>query len=99
VVQVVSTSYRKKPVVITAVRWTGDNAEELRHFTGGRFETINPLDLDEGSEMTAQVFDVLHNTWVSMRTGDWIVRGVKGEFYPVRDDVFRETYEPVDESN
>lgn len=89
--------FRKKPVVVSAVRWTGDNQAELVEFTGRRFETINPLDRGDDDEMTAQVFDVLHSTWVSMRDGDWVIRGVAGEFYPCANDVFRDTYEAVQE--
>jgi hypothetical protein len=89
--------FRKKPIVIEAVPWRGDNAQELRQFTGGRFETINPLDCgDDDRDTNAQVFDILHDTWVKLRTGDWVLRGIKGEFYPCAADVFEATYEPVD---
>lgn len=37
----------------------------------------------------------LHDTWVSFQYDDWIVKGVQGEFYPCRPDVFAETYERV----
>jgi hypothetical protein len=37
----------------------------------------------------------LHTTWVGVKTGQWIVRGVKGEFYPIAEDVLAETYEPA----
>lgn len=30
-------------------------------------------------------------------TGDWLIRGIKGEYYPVKDNIFQETYEPVEE--
>ena len=46
---------------------------------------------------TAVVYDTLHGTWVNVSTGDWIIRGVEGEFYPCRPDVFAETYEPLGE--
>ncbi|TWS25565.1 hypothetical protein FK530_22870 [Tsukamurella conjunctivitidis] len=41
----------------------------------------------------AVVYDRLHGTWVNVRKGDWIIRGVEGEFYPCREDVFAATYE------
>ena len=47
------------------------------------------------SGYSAVVWDDLHGTWVNVSTGDWIIKGVQGEFYPCRDDVFRETYEAV----
>jgi hypothetical protein len=89
--------FRKRPVVIEAVQWAGDNFADLDRFTGGRFDALGPEERAgcDDPEATAQVFDVLHSTWVLVRTGDWIIRGVQGEFYPCRTDVFDATYEPV----
>jgi hypothetical protein len=88
--------YRKKPVVVEAVRWMGDNEDELLDFTGYRvFNTIAPEDREGDVERTAEVWDDLHNTWVAVYTGQWVIKGVKGEFYPCADDVFEATYEPV----
>ncbi|MFJ9979685.1 penta-EF hand family protein [Streptomyces cyaneofuscatus] len=42
------------------------------------------------------VYDRLHDTWVSFEYGDWIIRGVQGEFYPCKPDVFDATYEPAE---
>jgi hypothetical protein len=44
------------------------------------------------------VYDELHSTWVGMYTGQWIIKGVKGEFYPINEEVLAETYEPVGDS-
>lgn len=49
---------------------------------------------DEGWD--AVVYDSLHGTWVNVRENDWIIRGVQGEFYPCRADVFEQTYERVE---
>ena len=84
--------FRKKPVVIDAVQWTGDNEEELVEFAGANFETV-----DDSPEWTARVFDKLHDSWIEARTGDWIVRGVRGENYPVHQEVLAETYDLVNE--
>ncbi|WP_240801628.1 hypothetical protein [Streptomyces sp. A1136] len=43
-----------------------------------------------------RVYDRLHNTWVSFEYGDWIIRGVQGEFYPCKPDVFEATYEAAE---
>lgn len=88
--------YRKKPVVIDAVRWTGDNYDELFVWTGERFLLVPAPDRTEDPDITAEVFDVLHSTWVGVKTGQWVIRGVKGEFYPCDPDVFRATYEDAD---
>jgi hypothetical protein len=89
--------FRKKPVEVDSVQWTGDNHAELDVFTGGNFAVLTEEDRANCAdpEATAQVFDVLHSTWVLVRDGDWIVRGIQGEFYPCRSDVFTATYEEV----
>jgi len=87
--------FRKKPITIAAVQWTGDNVAELVEFTRLKFETINPLDRAEKPDVTAQVYDELHSTWVGVKTGQWVLRGVRGEFYPCDADVLAETYDEV----
>jgi hypothetical protein len=78
--------YRKKPVVIDAIQYTGLNADEVADFCApqpvkmlGCFTLGIPT--FEG-EMTANRFDM-------------IIKGVKGEFYPCKSDIFAMTYEPV----
>ena len=44
------------------------------------------------------VFDRLHDTWVQFEAGDIILKGVQGEFYPIKPDIFEETYEVIDEN-
>lgn len=85
--------YRKRPVEIEAVRWTEDMPmRELIDFTNGLVQ-LNDVD------RVFRVYDRLHDTWVSFGYGDWIIRGVQGELYPCRDDIFRQTYEAVEESS
>lgn len=79
--------FRKKSVVIEAMRFDGSNTEECCRFVGrenisscGPGEYIGIYTL-EGS-MVAVV-------------GDWIIRGIKGEFYPCKPDIFEATYEHV----
>jgi hypothetical protein len=124
-------TFRKKPVEIQAVQWTGSDESgeecyeftirELTGFAGGRahatqfmvlgedaaYEVFNCYDEDmevvPGNEVehrmaegyTAVVFDGLHGTWVNVHTDDWIIRGVQGEFYPIRPDVLANTYDRV----
>jgi hypothetical protein len=87
--------YRKLPVEVDTIQWTGANLDELTVFTGGLFVPVTP---GEGltSEYTGKVFDALHSTWVLVKTGQRVVQGVLGEFYPIAEDVLAETYEPVD---
>jgi hypothetical protein len=88
-------TYRKKPVDVAALRWTGDNDAELTRFTGSLFNTLPTEGQVYDPEFTAEVFDKLHSRWIPLRTGDWILRGVRGEFYPCEESVFAETYEQV----
>jgi hypothetical protein len=89
------TRYRKRPVRVDTIQWTGSNEAELIEFTGHRFEPIPVEERAEKPELTAQVYDELHDTWVGVKTGQHIVRGVQGEFYPIAEDVLAETYELV----
>lgn len=81
--------FRKKPVVIEAIQFTGSNHADLVHWMGFR-----PL----GHNYTP---DVLHIATLEgvMIAGplDWIIKGVNGEFYPCKPDIFEKTYDPVEE--
>lgn len=78
--------YRKKPVVIEAVRWTGDNLIECIRFC----EAIARERQVDGK----LTIPTLEGKMIAT-TGDYIIKGVKGEFYPCKPDVFGATYEPV----
>lgn len=75
--------FRKKPVVIEAVLWDGNNAQELTRFMGV-CSIVNYCVEISTLEGTMRADE-----------GDWIIRGVKGEFYPCKPDIFEATYEPV----
>lgn len=84
--------FRKKPVVIEAVQFTWYNWDELDDFAGKAFvDTGNgPYD-----NRAAEVYDEIHDTWIGVRAGDFIIKGLKGEFYPCDPVVFAESYEPA----
>ena len=79
--------YRKKPVVIEAVQWTGDNAGEMADF----------VPLTYGVEDDKIVITTLEG-FMTANVGDWIIKGVAGEFYPCKPDIFEATYEIVEET-
>lgn len=90
--------FRKKPVEVEAFQWTGSNAEHIQALTGP--DNFYALDEDDRAnctdpDATATVYDKLHSTWMLVFDGQWIIKGIKGEFYACADDVFRETYEAV----
>jgi len=85
-------AYRKKPVVIQAVQWLGRNYEEMDEFLGGQFGYQERFD---GSDKADVVIATMEGT-MRGEPGDWIIKGVKGEFYPCKPDIFEATYEPAE---
>ena len=88
--------YVKKPVVITAIKWTGDNLKEVISFTG-LHESALHWAWEEYEEVVRKeglkIFTLEGSHLASI--GDMIIRGVAGEFYPCKPDIFAETYEEV----
>ena len=94
--------FTKKPVTIQAIRWTGKNLRQVITFT----DASTPPDTrttHAGMAWDAYV-DLVERDGLKIFTlegkmlanpGDWIIRGVKGEMYPCKDEIFRLTYEPV----
>lgn len=80
--------YRKKPVVVDAVHWVGgvDSLGEVCEFMQCTV-TNDPI-------LETIRISTLEGTMTASK-GDWIIRGVRGEFYPVKPDIFASTYELV----
>ena len=87
---------RKRPVEVDTIQWTGSNLDDLIGFTGGDFLLVDAIEGTFAPDITAKVYDNLHDTWVGVKTGQHVVRGVSGEFYPIAEGVLAETYEPCD---
>lgn len=94
--------FRKKPVVIEAVQLTPDNIEEVGDWVMDHvLATVQP-DADVSATVTGLDAHLDINTLEgTMRAdiNDWVIRGVKGEFYPCKSDIFDATYEPETPSN
>ncbi len=80
--------FRKKPVVIEAIQWTGDNYLAVNEWCQGAI----PRDVLRDTLQIRTLEGVM-----TARVGDWVIRGVSGEFYPCKPDIFAATYEAVDE--
>ena len=87
--------FRKKPIEVEAVQYDGTNAQDLFKWTNGFVQPIDPEDRGDDPDCDLSVFDTLHNTWVLVYRDQWIIKGIKGEFYPCEDEVFKETYEQI----
>ena len=88
--------YRKKPVVIEAVQWTGDNLRDIIDFTG-LHESAKKWTWEEYEKVVAlqglKIFTL--EGPLNASPGDYIIKGVQGEFYPCKPDIFEATYEQV----
>lgn len=90
--------FRKRPVEVEAVKFsaTDEGIKELRSFCGDSLGRIL-----QWPDMPAEAEICTLEDGTNMRVkhiateGDWIIRGVRGELYPCRNDIFMETYEAV----
>lgn len=101
--------FRKLPVVVEAMQLVGSNAEThavyrwVEENTLGTFECLSRIEGEKPWPESGVSIDPRDGRlviatlegphWANL--GDWIIRGVKGEFYPVKNSIFRETCEPV----
>lgn len=97
--------YRKLPVEIDAVQWDGTNIDEVMRFAFAdqRWREGRPDDGYVGGPGIGYTpplgtldIPTLEGT-MTANPGDWIIRGIKGELYPCKPDIFAATYEPVAE--
>ena len=80
--------YVKKPVVIEAVQWDGNNKVEIQRFMH--------CYLDENTIWQTLTIPTLEGNHIAS-VGDYIIKGVKGEFYPCKPDIFWQTYDLVED--
>lgn len=79
------TKYRKKSVVVEAVEWTGNNVIEMEEFASTKVEYTLDNCLIIGTLEGLMKADI----------GDYIIKGIQGEIYPCKPDIFEATYEAV----
>lgn len=88
--------FRKVAVELNAIQFTGHNVTDVTNFAGGptQFYVLDEEDRVD-SDIVAVIYDKLHSTYVGVKLGDWILEGLKGEHWPVDQEVFDLSYEPV----
>lgn len=89
--------YKKKPVAVSALQWNGRNLGELKDFVG---ESLTYEFLDTAWEVgKAKPFVLIYIKTLEgdmlVSEGDYVIKGIKGEFYPCKPDIFEQTYEEV----
>ena len=77
----------KKPVIIEAMQWTGDNQYEISKFIGDEL-----LYIEEG-KLLISTLEGVHAASIN----DWVIKGIKNEKYPCKPDIFEQTYEEIGE--
>jgi hypothetical protein len=85
--------YRKKPIVIEALQWTGKNIDDI-------FLFINTVDINIIKSWDSRELTITINTLEGdhiASVGDYIIKGIANEFYPCKPDIFKKTYEKVNE--
>jgi hypothetical protein len=95
--------YRKKPVVIDAIQWNGENEIQIMDFVGKKLKYARPPHavVRERDDLSANDWRIYIPTLEGEMTAirmDWIIKGIHGEFYPVKDEIFKKTYEPVSDN-
>lgn len=78
--------YMKKPIAIEVVQWTGDNFDEIEHFSNGNVFNQDGQLYCKTLEGTMKAANMV---------GDYLIKGVKGEFYFCEKSIFEQTYDEV----
>jgi hypothetical protein len=81
-----ANKYRKKPIEIEAIQYLGHFSDEIKDFVNGNNVVFDP---SKGIKIAT-----LEGVMTAV-PGDWIIRGVKGELYPCKPDIFKESYEEI----
>jgi len=79
--------YRKKPIVIEAIQYFPAAFNIIRLFVGN----ATPLHRFGDDKLGVQTLEGM----MVANPGDWIIKGIRGEFYPCKPDIFEATYEPL----
>ena len=93
--------YVKKPIAIEAVKWEGFNNDEIKDFAGDsvKIEVIREGDADNGIPPSVDCSIETLEGVMKANVGDYIIKGVNGEFYPCEQGIFEKTYDKADDSS
>ena len=85
------TTFRKKPIEVEAMQWTGDNIAAIWDW-GGTAGIYGPT--EENPDQL--ILTTIHGEQAVARVGDWVIREPRADrFYPCKPDIFEATYDPV----
>ena len=87
--------YKKKPVIIEAIQFDGLNLEEIKDFVGNKlkYDIIDSAwQVGKGEPHILMEIETLEGN-MKVSKMDYVIRGISGEFYPCKPDIFEKTYE------
>ncbi len=88
--------FRKKPIIVDAKQWNTINALEIVKWSDGHVQPHIAYEGNTAVETNYLAVATLEGTMLADK-GDWIIKGVNGEFYPCKPDIFVKTYELVED--
>jgi hypothetical protein len=89
--------YKKKPVIIEAIQWNGANCVRVQDWakSQSRYSHEGLESIRWSADEDAILIETLEGTMKAM-PWDYIICGIKGEFYPCKPDIFKASYEPLE---
>jgi hypothetical protein len=90
--------FRIKAFDVEAIQWTGGDTNALSSFVGAQNWTrADARDIVWHHEDTEQIiiWNEIEQAWIPCPVNSWIIRGVRGEFYPIANDVLEKSYDPA----
>ncbi len=84
--------YRKLPVTIDAIVWDGTNFEEVLQFCTENDNTLAHYDIKKQASGTHALSIFTCEGAMMASIGDYIIKGIDGEFYPCKPHIFKKTY-------
>ena len=91
--------YKKRPVIIEAIQFTGHNGTELSDWSESKVFVSPVLEISPDNPTGEYVQVKTLEGTMTGTVGDFIIKGIKGEFYPCKYDIFTETYKEVNVNN
>jgi len=94
--------YRKKPIVIEAIQFDGNNYDETMKFGDNNFmqpffvKNVNPNEINGELVNDPTIFIKTLEGNMRISVGDYVIKGIKGEYYPCKPDIFLDTYDLAD---
>ena len=86
--------FRKKPITISAMQWDG-TVESIDKINSRFGQDVKYYDDEDGVYVSCLTLE----GELTVSPNDWIIKGIKGEVYPCKPDIFSATYEPAEEEN